>query len=252
MTIASRCVRGRLRSRAARRRIVDALVAEGASSEVAPRPRRRRRRGPRTGAAAGDRSGPRGRAASSGTTCPTRLDGTGATGVRAGGGGGGHTWRRSWRRSSRAHEDEMARATAEVEEFGTRRARWASSMPARSARSGGSAWTSCVPGWPRWRAATATRSWRTRAVGPACTQRPGRRSEVLTDRLVFNVNERLAPVGAAAGSAPLSADETAFVGPTCGRLPSFVPARVAQSAEQLTRNEQVKGSIPFSGSEPKA
>jgi hypothetical protein len=36
--------------------------------------------------------------------------------------------------------------------------------------------------------------------------------------------------------------------PPAGATTLIAPARVAQSAEQLTRNEQVKGSIPFSGS----
>src|SRR5207244_920910 len=44
----------------------------------------------------------------------------------------------------------------------------------------------------------------------------------------------------------LGCDCRAFIGYADGSV--MCPARVAQSAEHLTRNEKVKGSIPFSGS----
>ena len=121
----------------------------------------------------------------------------------------------------------------------------ASSTTATSASSAATAPTSCASAWPRWPAATATRSPCPTPPRPA---HRGDRRDPPGGRGPRPQPERAA---VAAGPVPatalaLTADSRAS--PRSARATVVCPARVAQSAEQLTRNEQVEGSIPFSGS----
>jgi DNA polymerase-3 subunit delta' len=188
VTIASRCVEvdfGPVPSAA----IVEQLVAEGASSDVAEAAAL---------SAAGDLDRARLLVDDPGLRArrqfwydlPTRLDGSGARVAELVGEAEGHVEEILAPLQSR-HEEEMARATAEVEEFGTRKG----ALGELDARQKREVRRIRMDELRAGLAALASRYRDAVMSDPAAAgayERAGTAIGVLTDRLVFNVNERLA------------------------------------------------------------
>ena len=262
VTIASRCVVVPFHPLAAEL-VVAQLVAEGVAPDDATAGGRRGRAATWSGPGSSPPTPVWRPGSTRGARCPERLDGRGSTVTQLVGELTGQLDEAlaplDARHRSRARGPRGAdRALRPGPRVRSRRPRTATSGSAA-----GSAPTSCASGWPCWPAPAGT-AWRlASSLPPVRGGRPVRRPDGARSRSRRSRRPprrwSATPTRPAARGAAAAAPSARVIGRswrlTGSALLAFVPAaappapaRVAQSAERFTRNEQVKGSIPFSGS----